>query len=537
MPSPIGCPACSIGTRRIIGIGSARWTIGSNFISCGYEWQMLPVILFTHTDRLVFLLSWLPFLLMPGLVFFAFRTLGVGGRSARRWMWLLPSGFCYALQCGGLQSDGYMAGYTLAAIAFAGLAWRRRQAVFLWLALLAVALPTGAKLSTLPLLLPLGLLLLPVLRVVNWFNWKTVLIVIIAAGCSFAPLAFLCWKHTGDWTGDPADQWNIHPRNRVGAFAANAIAMVNDAAQPPVFPVAQKINARLEPLNQSAFMQRLHWAQPNSDGIRFGNMAYEGEAGLGIGIGFYVLFLFLGVWFARPATRAAKVDLPWEWRLAPWAAWAALGVILAEVAFTHITRYGAPYYPLTIISILLLPRIAALERGRLAAVFSGVAMLAVVPVILFTPARPLVPIERLARIFHRPALQTFAAQYHFWAVMRDDLAPLRNQLPPGVKLLGYAAGFRDTSYGLWKPFGSRQVVELGLPLGSRSKPPADIHYAVVTERGLQQRYGMDMKTWLNFTGGRVLFEHRRDTRLVAHAEQQYESWYLVEFAPTPSIPD
>ena len=48
--------------------------------------------------------------------------------------------------------------------------------------------------------------------------------------------------------------------------------------------------------------------------------------------------------------------------------------------------------------------------------------------------------------------------------MRDDLAPLREQLPPGVTRLGYAAGFRDTSYGLWKPFGSRVVVELGLPL-------------------------------------------------------------------------
>ena len=503
-----------------------------DFSSCGYEWQMLPVILLTRTDRLIFLLSWLPFLLLPGLVFFAFRTLGVSGRSARRWMWLLPSGFCYALQCSGLQNDGYMAGYTLTAIAFAGLAWRRRQAVFLWLALLAAALLTGAKLSNLPLLLPLGLMLLPGLRVVSWFNWKTVVILFLAAGCSFAPQAFLCWKHTGDWTGDPTDQWSVHPRNHTAVFVANTITMVNDAVQPPVCPIAKKINARLVPLNESAFMQSLRRAQPNTDGVVFGNMAYEGAAGLGCGLGLYGLFLLLGSWFVKPAARVAPVDFPWEWRLAPWSAWLAFGVMMAEVGFiTHVARYGAPFYPPLYISILLLPRIAALERRQLAAVVSGVAILAVVPVILLTPARPVIPVERLAQIFHRPALQTIAVNYHYWTVMRDDLAPLRDQLPPGVTRLGYAAGLRDTSYGLWKPFGSRVVVELGLPLGSRSKLPADVHYAVMTERGLEQRYGMDLKTWLNLTGGQVVFEHRRNVNLVAHSEPQYESWYLVKFGP------
>ncbi len=158
-----------------------------DYSSCGFEWQMLPVILLTRTDRLIFLLSWLPFLLMPGLVFYGFGMLGVNGRSARRWMWLLPSGFCYALQCSGLQNDGYTAGYTLLAIAFAGLAWHRREAVFLWMALLAAALLTSAKLTNLPLLLPLGLLALPALRVMRWFNWKTAIIVFIAAGCSVCP--------------------------------------------------------------------------------------------------------------------------------------------------------------------------------------------------------------------------------------------------------------------------------------------------------------------------------------------------------------
>lgn len=503
-----------------------------DYSSCGYEWQMLPVILLTRTDRLIFLLSFLPFLLLPGAVFFSFRLLGVNGRSARRWMWLLPSGFCYALQCSGLQNDGYMAIYTLTATAFAGLAWHRRQAVFLWLALLAAALLTSAKLSNLPLLLPLGLLLLPALRVVNWLNWKTVVILFIAAGCSFAPLAFLCWKHTGDWTGDPNDAWNVHPRSRAGALTGNSISVLNDLVQPPICPLAEKINARLAPLNQTAFMRSLHSAEPSFDGVVFGNMAYEGAAGLGCGLGFYALFLLLGSWFVRPAARVPAGVFPWEWRLAPWSAWLAFGVMLTEVGFApHIPRYGAPYYPLLCIPILRLSRIAALERRQLAAVLSGVASLAVVPVILLTPARPAIPIEKLAQIFHRPALQTFAVRYHFWAGLRDDLAPLRDQLPQGITRLGYAAGVRDTTYGLWKPFGSRVVVELGLPLGSRPKPEADIHYAVVTERGLQQRYRMDLRTWLNFTGGQVLLEHQHNDMLETHSAPHYQTWYLVKFGP------
>ena len=500
-----------------------------DFSSCGYEWQMLPLILLTHSDRLIFLLSWIPYLLMPGLLFFVFRALGVCGRSARRWMWLLPTGFCYALQCSGLQNDGYMVIYTLAFTAFVVLAHVRRCAIFLWLALLASALLTSAKLSNLPLFLPLGLLLLPVLRVVSWFNWKTLVIVFIAVGCSFVPQAFLCWKHTGDWTGDPSDQWNAHPRNHAGAFTANAIAMINDTVQPSVFPIAKKINAKLEPLNQTHFMKWLRWAQPNSDGVVFGDMVYEGSAGLGCGLGLYGLLLIIGVWFVKPVPRNVSASFPWEWRLAPWAAWISLFVVMAEVAFSHVTRYCASFYPLMVISILHLPRVAALERRKIAGVVAGVGMLAVVPIILLTPARPVIPFERLAKIFHQHALQAVAAKYHYWAVMRDDLAPLREQLLPGTTRLGYAAGFRDTSYGLWKPFGSRVVVELGLPLGAKPPPPTDLEYAVVTANGLQSRYGQSLQDWLNLYHAEIIFEMKRSISLVSSDPATYDSWYLVRF--------
>ena len=43
-----------------------------NVANCGYEWLMAPLLLFTHTDRLLFLVNWVSYLLLPGLIFSVF---------------------------------------------------------------------------------------------------------------------------------------------------------------------------------------------------------------------------------------------------------------------------------------------------------------------------------------------------------------------------------------------------------------------------------------------------------------------------------
>ncbi len=129
---------------------------------------------------------------------------------------------------------------------------------------------------------------------------------------------------------------------------------------------------------------------------------------------------------------------------------------------------------------------------------------------------------------HRPAWLSIAAKYNYWDSMRDDLAPLRHQLPPDVTRLGYAGKFLDTSYGLWKPLGRRVVVELGLSLGAKPPPPAGLEYAVVTVRGLQERYGMSLPAWLEFARAEIVFEMERNTSLTG-THPAYEIWYLVRF--------
>src|SRR5215469_6988333 len=47
--------------------------------ACGMEWLSAPILLFTNSTRGLFLLNYVPFLLMPGLIFSIIVRLGVRG--------------------------------------------------------------------------------------------------------------------------------------------------------------------------------------------------------------------------------------------------------------------------------------------------------------------------------------------------------------------------------------------------------------------------------------------------------------------------
>ena len=75
--------------------------------TCGIEWFYAPLLLFTKSDRALFLVNYIPFLLLPGLVFSVFTRLGVRARVAWSWMWLLPAGYNFLLQAGSIANDTF----------------------------------------------------------------------------------------------------------------------------------------------------------------------------------------------------------------------------------------------------------------------------------------------------------------------------------------------------------------------------------------------------------------------------------------------
>src|SRR5882724_5524606 len=129
--------------------------------ACGIEWLSAPLLLFTNSDRALFLLNFVPFLLLPGLIFSVCTRLGVRGRVAWQWMWLLPTGYTFLVQAGSAANDTFPTVYALAAVDFACRAWSTRRISDLWHSVLAAALLTGAKASNLPLLLPWFIALVP----------------------------------------------------------------------------------------------------------------------------------------------------------------------------------------------------------------------------------------------------------------------------------------------------------------------------------------------------------------------------------------
>ena len=94
-----------------------------NTRSCGIEWLTAPLLLFTQSDRALFLLNFIPFLLLPGLIFSVFIRLGVRGRVAWQWMWLLPTGYTFIIQAGSAANDTFPTIYVLAAVHFAAPNW------------------------------------------------------------------------------------------------------------------------------------------------------------------------------------------------------------------------------------------------------------------------------------------------------------------------------------------------------------------------------------------------------------------------------
>ena len=121
-----------------------------------FEWLSAPWIALLRTDRFLFLINIISFLLLPGLVFSVFHRLGVCGRVAWHWMWLVPTGYCFVLQAGSIGNDLFAAPLVLAALAFGLRAQKGKRHMDLWLSILAAALFTGVKANTLPLLLAWG---------------------------------------------------------------------------------------------------------------------------------------------------------------------------------------------------------------------------------------------------------------------------------------------------------------------------------------------------------------------------------------------
>ena len=514
--------------------------------ACGIEWLSAPVLLFTNSTRGLFLINFLPFLLLPGLIFSIFTQLGVRARVAWHWMWLLPTGYDFILQAGGNANDTFPTVYALAAVDFAlraGQSGKRKaesgnnfSGLFsdFSFSVLAAALLTGAKASNLPLLLPWAILIFPVVPLLRRKLVATARVILVAAAVSFLPTAILNVHFLGDWSGLSIERTGMAMKNPLVGIWGNALLLLLDNFTPPFFPLAGWWNAHaLAALPHFISAPMIANFEPGF--FWLGELPTEDWAGIGFGLSVLLAVSAVAAFFIgrRPASSGKEAcAVPAEFRrLILIAPWLALLAFCMKSGMVTPDRLIAPYYP------LLLPLLLAgagqsqiVRRCWWRALVAGVLLLAFA-VLILTPDRPLWPAQTIltklaARHPNQHLISRALDVYTVYARRSDPLADVRALLPKDIKAVGFIGAEDDCDISLWLPLGSRRVEHFLL-----SDPPErfrqeHIEYAVVGGLNLRLR-GTNLDDWRQRTGAEVI----ASTNATLKVSEGPQAWYVVRLKP------
>ncbi|MDR1190733.1 MAG: hypothetical protein LBK60_03585 [Verrucomicrobiales bacterium] len=448
-----------------------------NYSGTGSEWLISPLFAFTNSDRLFFLINFLPWLLLPGLVFSVFTKLGIGHRVSRWWMWLLPSGYCFVTQAGSMGNDAFAAIYALGALHYALMMSRvhTRAAALrcLCLSCLAIALLTGVKLSNAPLALPWL-----VLFIINWRRYSPVprplamtALFVSMVLASFLPVTYLNIRHTGHYSGEPTSNIILH--NPAYGIIGNALQITTANLAPPICPV----NISVEKFLPAKLEEKIEANFPRFE-LTIGELAIEESAAAGLGI-MLTLILMLSI-RSRSTLRMNFTNRLWITALL-----LALLVLMAKMGNAGMPRTLTPYYPLLIAAALLFikPRGQNLERlpwKILVTLIMGSSML----ITILSPMRPLFPATltmNWLQCLGAPPVLTDRAKtvYTTYANRNDAFSEIHRQIPPTERTLAIIQQGDDTITSFWRPFGSRRVVEVTVSASKEELSKQDVRYVAV----------------------------------------------------------
>jgi hypothetical protein len=498
--------------------------------ACGIEWLTAPLLLFTKSDRALFLVNFIPFLLLPGLVFSVFTRLGVRARVAWQWMWLLPTGYNFLLQAGSIANDTFPTVYALAAVYFAANAWQSRRVSDLWHSILAAALLTGAKASNLPLLLPWAILIFAVLPLLRRKAVTTLLIILLAALVSFLPTAILNLHFCGDWAGAKLEPAFMIMKNPWVGLWGNSFQLLLTNFIPPIFPMAGWWN-----LHAPLFMPHFMGAAANnyfdSGFFTIGELPTEDWAGLGFGISLLLAVSVVGSFWIRGTALQMPVagKIPTAFcKCVLLAAWISLAAYCMKSGMTTTARLIAPYYPLLLPLLLIGAAQSEIIRCRWWRTLTGVVLFFAFVVVIVVPDRPLWPAKIILAKLHEQhpdqrLINRALKVYTVYSERSDSLAGVRALLPPGIKVVGFMGGEDDCDISLWRPFGERRV-EHFLLADSPDQIRERAEYVVVSGSYLEGR-GVSFNDWLQKSGAEFI----ASTNAMLKINSGPQSWQVVRF--------
>jgi hypothetical protein len=457
-----------------------------NVAGCGYEWLATPVILFTHSDRFLFLINWLSFLMLPGLAFALLKAVGVRSRTAWWWMWLLASGWCYAAQAASIANDGFATVYALAAVVLALQSLKTGSLGDLWLSFLATALLTGVKQSNIPLV---ALWLIPAAPQL-WTALKrplTYVVLPLGALVSVVPITIFNFQHTGTWSGINAiaagfPDWQLELGSPFWGVVGNAFCLPLQNLMPPFFPWARAWNHLLDKFVQT--LLGAHFSTFEGFG-HLGPGVSEASAGLGLGITLLSLISLYYFWKAGGFKAKVSVfSVPGALQLAPWI---LLLVFMAKNGERQNARHLAPYYIFLFLILLSQAGQAALVRKAWWQKLVLLCLALSALVVVLNNNRPLFPactlFGKLAAAHPEShALGLLKKAYcgpRSWPEFTRELDAL---LPPGESVIGFAGVQNaESETALWKPFGVRRVERVLVEDSPRWLAEQGIHWVVIQD--------------------------------------------------------
>ena len=501
-----------------------------NVRATGWEWLAAPMLALAHSYRWLFLINALSYCLMPGLVFSVFTRLGVRPLVAWHWMWLMPAGLCFLLQAGSIANDAIGAIYALAAVDFALRARQSRKISDLWLSALSAALLSSSKTVNLPLLLPWLIAILPVLGLMRKQIMATAAVMIFTAGASLLPMAILNQKYCGDWTALSAEQASPPRGGPLLFIPINAVALSVQNLAPPIFPMANAWNAAIEKRLPKPLTNRLegNFERPTAF-FTLGQMEIEEGAGLGLGIS---VLLFLSFGFALVSKKIPLPRLPDPqvglYRacllLAPWG---ALLFFMDKCTVGDQSRLVAAYYPLLIPALLRSPLQSRFVRSRWWRITALAAFALGLLPLIGSPPRPLWPaltvLKKLDAAHSSNGLLRRANDvYSVYAGRWDGFAPVRAELPAGLRVLGMVT-WDDPEASLWLPIGSRRIEHImpGDQLADLKKK--GVEYVLVNPVILTQHFSQSLEEWETSMRAQPV----KTIPLTLRAHSGTTDWFLV----------
>jgi len=460
-----------------------------NIAGCGFEWLAAPLMLFSRSDRLIFLVNWISYLLLPGLIFSVFTRLGVRPRVAWWWMWLLASGWCYVMQAGSTANDSFAVIYALAAVDLALRAREKKSVTDLGLSLLAAALLTGAKQTSLPLVALWLVAAWPAARLLLARPALALLTVSAGVLVSGALMIFFNLQHTGSWVGVPADsKWSqCALKSPFWGVVGNAFCIPQENLQPPYLPGVNAWNEAMHHFLKTPFGAHF------SSFEQFGHLAQgasEADAGIGLWI---VLLTLVSLWAARryrlTATATEKKNCGQRWLLR-WLPWALLLLFMAKVGTYPIARQLAAYYVFLFPCFLAGAGQAGLVRLRWWQRLALLVLVLTAGLLVVARNRPLFPAETILvplkeKYPHWKFLAKAWDSYACRLSVETQRNVFRHSLPEDETVVGYVTIRGSQEAGLWLPFGSRHIERVLPDDTALQLQSAGVHFVVLDDESLK----------------------------------------------------